>query len=160
MIAVYPGSFDPVTSGHLDIIRRAAAMYDEVVVLAAVNSSKSPMFGIAERVEMLETACSDLNNVSVERLEKALLVDFAMARGAQVIVKGLRAVSDFEYEFQMAMLNRRLQPAVETVFLMAAGEHSFLSSSIVKEIGRLGGQIEGLVPDAVLPFLKQSFANV
>ena len=117
------------------------------------------MFGIAERVRMLETACGDLGNVSVERLENALLVDFAVARGAQVIVKGLRAVSDFEYEFQMAMLNRRLQPAVETVFLMAAGEHSFLSSSIVKEIGRLGGQIEGLVPDAVLSFFKAKFCG-
>jgi pantetheine-phosphate adenylyltransferase len=159
MIAVYPGSFDPVTEGHHDIIKRAARMYDKVIVLVAVNSSKSALFTADERVDMLEKTCSGLPNVAFDRLEGSLLVDYAQANGADVIVRGLRFVSDFEYEFQMALLNRRLQPDIETVFMMASSEHSFLSSSIVKEIGRLGGQIEGLVPDVLLPVLRAKFGR-
>ena len=158
MIAVYPGSFDPVTSGHYDIITRAAGMFERLIVLVAVNSSKTPLFDAGERVEMLQACCASLKNVSVDTLDRRLLVDYAMERGAKSIVKGLRAVSDFEYEFQMALLNRHLQPQVETVFLMTSAEHSYLSSSIVKEIARLGGDIRGLVPDAALPFLEGKFA--
>ncbi len=159
MIAVYPGSFDPVTSGHFDIIRRAAGMYERLVVLVAVNSTKAPLFTALERVEMLRECCAALPNVAVDALPTGLLVEHAVALGAKVIVKGLRAVSDFEYEFQMALLNRRLQPQVETVFLMTGAEHSYLSSSIVKEIGRLGGDITGLVPDAALPPLRAKLAR-
>ncbi len=159
MIAVYPGSFDPVTSGHFDIITRAAGMFETVIVLVAVNSSKTPLFPAAERVEMLQNACAGLPNVRVDTLEGSLLVEYAMQQRAQVIVKGLRAVSDFEYEFQMALLNRHLQPRVETVFLMTSAEHSYLSSSIVKEIGRLGGDIRGLVPDTALGQLERKFAS-
>lgn len=157
MIAVYPGSFDPVTVGHYDIITRSAQMYETVIVVVAVNSSKAPVFDLAERVEMLEIACRDLPNVSIEPLADRLLVDFAAERGAGVILKGLRAVSDFEYEFQMAHINRRLRPDIETVFLMANSEHSFLSSSIVKEIARLGGEFAGLVPDGILPLMRSKF---
>ena len=158
MIAVYPGSFDPVTSGHYDIITRAAGMYERLIVLVAANSSKAPLFTAEERAGMLRTCCGPLANVSVDTLGRGLLVDYAMRQGAKTVVKGLRAVSDFEVEFQMALLNRRLQPQVETVFLMTSAEHSYLSSSIVKEIARLGGDIRGLVPDAALPFLDGKFA--
>ncbi len=159
MLAIYPGSFDPVTSGHFDIITRAAGMMESVVVLVAANSSKQPLFTADERLDMLHQACGYLPNVQVEKLSDELLVSYAMRIGAQVIVKGLRAVSDFEYEFQMALLNRHLQPNVETVFLMTSAEHSYLSSSIVKEIGRLGGDVTGLVPPAVLPFLHAKFTK-
>ena len=158
MIAVYPGSFDPVTSGHYDIITRAAGMFERLIVLVAVNSSKTPLFDAGERVQMLQACCRPLENVFVDTLDRRLLVDYAMERGAKSIVKGLRAVSDFEYEFQMALLNRHLQPLVETVFLMTSAEHSYLSSSIVKEIARLGGDIHDLVPDAALPYLQGKFA--
>ena len=157
MIAIYPGSFDPITSGHFDIIMRAAGMYDRLIVLVAANSSKAPLFSVEERAEMLRACCTSLPNVAVDRLPQGLLVDYALEHGAKAIVKGLRAVSDFEVEFQMALLNRRLQPQVETVFLMTSAEHSYLSSSIVKEIARLGGDIRGLVPDAALPFLQDKF---
>ncbi len=134
-------------------------MLEAVVVLVAVNSGKLPLFTPDERVEMLRRACVDLPNVRVEKLSDELLVSYAVRIGAQVIVKGLRAVSDFEYEFQMALLNRHLQPKVETMFLMTSAEHSYLSSSIVKEIGRLGGDITGLVPSIIQPFLQAKFAN-
>lgn len=160
MIAIYPGSFDPITSGHVDIITRASGLFETVIVLVAANSAKSPLFTAEQRVGLIEEACRSLRNVRVDRLADRLLVEYATGEGAQVIVKGLRAVSDFEYEFQMALLNRRLQPDVETVFLMTSAEHSYLSSSIVKEIARLGGDIRGLVPPAVLPFLKEKFERV
>jgi len=159
MIAVYPGSFDPVTSGHYDIIARAAGMFETLIVTVAVNSSKSPLFTAEERVELLRESCVDLPNVKVEALDNALLANYAMQRGAGAIVKGLRAVSDFEYEFQMALLNRRMQPEVETIFFMTAAEYSYLSSSIVKEIARLGGDITGLVPVAVEAALHQKFVK-
>ncbi|MDQ2686291.1 MAG: pantetheine-phosphate adenylyltransferase [Armatimonadota bacterium] len=160
MIAIYPGSFDPVTSGHFDIITRAAGLFETVIVLVAANSAKSPLFTPQQRVGMIEEACRALPNVRVDTLTDCLLVDYATAQGAQVIVKGLRAVSDFEYEFQMALLNRRLQPDVETVFLMTSAEHSYLSSSIVKEIARLGGDIRALVPSSALPMLQQKFGKI
>ena len=160
MIAIYPGSFDPVTSGHFDIISRASGLFETVIVLVAANSAKAPLFTAEQRAGMIQEACQALPNVRVDTLADRLLVEYATAQGAQVIVKGLRAVSDFEYEFQMALLNRRLQPDVETVFLMTSAEHSYLSSSIVKEIARLGGDVRGLVPASVLSLLKQKFERV
>ena len=159
MIAVYPGSFDPVTSGHLDIIKRSSLLYDEVIVLVATNSSKKPLFSVEERQAFLETCCKDLDNVRFDVLQDGLLVEYALSVGARAIVKGLRAVSDFEYEFQMALLNRKLAPEIETVFLMTSAEYSFLSSSIIKEIARLGGNIAGLVPEAVREELSRRFAQ-
>lgn len=159
MIAVYPGSFDPVTSGHLDIIERAASLYDTLIVLVAINSAKDSAFSDRQRVEMIQAAIDEkaLKNVRVDCFSEGLLVDYVQAQGARVIVKGLRAVSDFEYEYAMALLNRRLRPDIETIFLMTTGEYSFLSSSIVKEIARLGGDISGLVPAPVLPYVRAKF---
>ena len=159
MIAVYPGSFDPVTSGHYDIIERAAGMFETLIVLVAANSTKTPLFTAEERTALLRESCAELPNVQVAILPNTLLVEYARQCGAQVIVKGLRAVSDFEYEFQMALLNRHLQPEVETMFLMTAAEHSYLSSSIVKEIARLGGDIAGLVPESVRPALLEKYGH-
>lgn len=155
--ALVPGSFDPVTNGHLDIISRAAALFDEVRVVIASNASKSPLFSLSERTEMLVEVCSSYKNVSVHAFE-GLLVHYAQQHGATVIVKGLRAVSDFEYELQMALMNRRLAECVETMFLMTGAEYSYLSSNIVKEIARLGGAVEGLVPKSVEKRLREKLA--
>lgn len=155
--ALVPGSFDPVTNGHLDIIIRASAMFDEVLIAVAPNSTKTPLFTIEERIEMLTEVCASCENVTVTTFE-GLLVQFACENGVTAIVKGLRAVSDFEYELQMALMNRRLQPEIETIFLMTGAEYSYLSSSIVKEIARLGGAVEGLVPDCVEQRLRQKVA--
>lgn len=152
--ALVPGSFDPVTNGHLDIIGRAAGMFESVLVAVARNYSKAPLFSLAERVAMLQEVCAEWPNVAIDSFE-GLLVNYALERRATVIVKGLRAVSDFEYELQMALMNRRLSQDVETVFLMTGPEHSYLSSSIVKEIARLGGTVEGLVPRRVEELLRQ-----
>ncbi len=157
MIAVYPGSFDPITSGHLDVIIRAAGMFETLIVLVAANSAKSPLFTAEERADLVRRSCAGLPNVKVELLPATLLVNYVIKSGAKVIVKGLRAVSDFEYEFQMALLNRHLEPQVETIFLMTAAEHAYLSSSIVKEIARLGGDITGLVPVPVQAALAEKF---
>ena len=157
-IALVPGSFDPVTNGHLDIIQRAAAMFENVLVAVAKNYSKASLFTLEERVAILTEVCSDLPNVRIDAFE-GLLVRYAAENGATVIVKGLRAVSDFEYELQMALMNRRLQQNVETVFLMTGAEHSYLSSSIVKEIARLGGSVEGLVPQSVERRLQSKLAK-
>jgi pantetheine-phosphate adenylyltransferase len=146
--AIVPGSFDPVTNGHLDIIERAAALFERVTVAIAVNSAKAPLFTMEERMEMIREVTKHLPNVEVDSFN-GLLVEHAVSRGASVIVKGLRAVSDFEYELQMALMNRRQRPEVETVFMMTGTEYSYLSSSIVKEIARLGGSVEGLVPEHV-----------
>jgi pantetheine-phosphate adenylyltransferase len=146
--AVYPGTFDPVTNGHVDLIRRSAAVFDEVVVAILSNTDKTPMFTVEERVEMLESVARGLPHVSVTTFG-GLLVDFAHQIGASVIVRGIRAVSDYEYELQMAMMNRRLSSDVETVFLMPAEAYSYLSSRLVKEISALGGSVHGLVPSIV-----------
>ena len=146
--AVYPGTFDPVTNGHIDLIQRSAELFDHVIVAVLKNTEKSPLFTVAERVEMLEHAIEGLKNVSVTTFE-GLLVDFAQQSQATVIVRGIRAVSDYEYELQMALMNRRLAPRVETVFLMPAETYSYLSSRLVKEISQLGGSVRGLVPSAV-----------
>jgi len=155
-IAVCPGSYDPVTNGHLDVIRRAAGLYDEVVV-AVVNRSvrkSSSLFNADERVAFIEHAVADLANVRVEPFS-TLVVDFARSLGARAIVKGLRAISDFEYELEMNQLNRRQDPEIESVYLMASPQYSFLSSSGVKELATFGGKIDDLVPDEVARRLQE-----
>jgi pantetheine-phosphate adenylyltransferase len=146
--AVYPGTFDPVTNGHLDLIQRCSTLFDDVVVTILRNTEKAPFFTLEERVEMLETVIKDLKNVSVTTFG-GLLVDYAEQIEASVIVRGIRAISDYEYELQMALMNRRLSSKVETVFMMPAETYSYLSSRLVKEISALGGSIHGLVPAIV-----------
>ena len=155
-IAVCPGSYDPVTNGHLDVIRRTANLYDEVVV-AVVNRSvrkSSALFGIEERLGFIERATAELDGVRVEPFS-TLVVDFARSLGARAIVKGLRAISDFEYELEMNQLNRRQDPTIESVYLMASPQYSFLSSSGVKELATFGGRIDDLVPDEVATRLQE-----
>jgi pantetheine-phosphate adenylyltransferase len=147
-LAVYPGSFDPLTNGHVDIITRGARIFDRIIVAVLVNAEKSPLFTMAERVETARTVFKDLPNVEVDTFE-GLLVDYVERRGAQVIVRGLRAVSDFEFEFQMALMNRRLNGRIETVFMMPAEQYSYISSRLIKEVFALGGRVHGLVPDMV-----------
>jgi pantetheine-phosphate adenylyltransferase len=143
--AVYPGSFDPVTNGHIDLIRRSAQLFGEVVIAILENTDKTPLFSLDERMEMLRESIGDLESVSVVTFG-GLLVDFVQQIGASVIVRGIRAVSDYEYELQMALMNRRLSNKVETVFMMPAETYSYLSSRLVKEISLLGGSVRGLVP--------------
>lgn len=154
--AVCPGSFDPVTNGHLDVFRRAAAQYDNVVVSVLVNSTKAGMFTIDERIELIRESVRDLPNVSVDSFA-GLLADWCKANGVTAIVKGLRAVSDFDYELQMAQMNKLL--GVETVFVATKPEYSFLSSSIIKEIAKYGGDVGSLVPEHVHQALKAHFAS-
>lgn len=154
--AVYPGSFDPVTNGHLDIITRGAALVDELIVAVVTNPAKKPLFTLAERQEILRETISPGLQVRVETFS-GLLVDFVRTRQAQIILKGLRALSDFEFEFQMALLNRNLAPTVDTVFLMTADQHAFLSSSSVKEIASLGGSVAQMVPPHVDLKLREKF---
>ena len=154
--AIYPGSFDPVTNGHLDVIERASRLFDEVIVAVAVNSEKTGLFSFEERVELLRKALAGSANVSVTRFE-GLLVDFARAQEAQAVIRGLRAVSDFEFEFQMALMNRKLEPGIETIFLMPKEEYTYLSSRLVKEIARLGGNVSAFVPDSVAAALREKF---
>jgi len=156
--ALYPGSFDPVTNGHIDIIQRASTLCDEVLVTVLPNISKSPLFSLEERIEMIKTVTEQYSNVTVTT-HSGLLVNFASEQNAQVIIKGLRAVSDFEYEFQMALMNRKLNKNVETIFLMTQSKNSFLSSSLVKEVARLKGCINGLVPETVEKALIEKFAH-
>jgi pantetheine-phosphate adenylyltransferase len=159
-IAVCPGSYDPITNGHLDIIQRTAELFDEVVV-AVVNLStrkNQPLFGIDERIGFIESATSDLENVRAEPFD-ILVVDFARKAGAKSIVKGLRAISDFEYEFEMHQLNRMQAPDVDTLYLMASPQYSFLSSSGVKEIATFGGNIRDLVPDGVAERLQEELSR-
>jgi pantetheine-phosphate adenylyltransferase len=159
-IAVCPGSYDPITNGHLDVIRRAAVLYDEVVV-AVVNRSvrkSSALFGIEDRVGFIERALTDLDTVRVEPFS-TLVVDFARTVGATAIVKGLRAISDFEYELEMNQLNRRQDPEIESVYLMASPQYSFLSSSGVKELATFGGRIDDLVPDEVAGRLQEELTR-
>ena len=152
--ALYPGSFDPLTNGHVDIIRRGARLFDRIIVAILVNPEKSPLFTAAERVEIAREALADLPNVEVDTFD-GLLVDYARRRRAGVIVRGLRAVSDFEYELQMALMNRRLNPEVETVFMMPAEPYTYVSSRLVKEVVALGGSVEGLVPEGVEARLRE-----
>ena len=148
VIAICPGSFDPVTNGHLDILTRASKMFNKLIVVVAYNSSKSCSFTPEERVEMIKKCIPNLENVEVDKFD-GLLADYAAAKGATAIVKGLRAMSDFEYEFQMALTNKKLNPNVETLFLTTAAENMYLSSSMVKQIASMGGDIESFVPEVI-----------
>jgi pantetheine-phosphate adenylyltransferase len=156
--AIYPGSFDPLTLGHVDVIERALRLFDEVVVAAAPSEGKRPLFPIDERLELIRASLPGEKRLKVKKLD-GLLVDFVTAEKAQVIVRGLRAVSDFEFEFQMALMNRRLEPAVETIFLMPKEDYSYISSRIVKEVARLAGDVSGVVPPPVAAALRQKFAG-
>lgn len=153
VLAIYPGSFDPVTNGHLDLIERGAKIFDRLVVAVLSNMDKEPLFSTPERVEMLREVSRPWNNVEVDVFH-GLLVDFARQRQAQVILRGIRAISDYEYELQMALMNRKLQPQIETVFMMPAEAYSYLSSRLVREIARLGGPVKGMVPSVVEQRLK------
>ena len=148
VVAIYPGSFDPITNGHLDLIQRGSAMFDKLIVSILRNDEKQALFSVAERIEMLKEVVGGFSNVEVASFD-GLLVDYAAECGASVILRGIRAVSDYEYELQMALMNRRLRPEIETVFLMAGEAHSFISSRLVKEVIGLGGNIAGLVPPSV-----------
>lgn len=156
--AVCPGTFDPVTNGHLDIIERAARLFDQVFVVVFQNPEKSPLFDVKERVWMLRESTGHIPNVSVGE-SNGLLVDFARKAGAQAIVKGLRAVSDFEYEFQMALMNKKLEPGIETLFVATAAEHAYLSSSMVKMLAGFGACTRGLVPPVVHERLRRKFES-
>ncbi len=148
VVAIYPGSFDPITNGHLDLIERGSALFDRLIVAILRNDEKQALFSVDERIEMLKEVIRGFSNVEVGSFD-GLLVDYAADCNATVILRGIRAVSDYEYELQMALMNRRLKPSIETVFLMAGEAHSFISSRLVKEVIRLGGNIAGLVPGSV-----------
>jgi pantetheine-phosphate adenylyltransferase len=147
-LAVYPGSFDPLTNGHVDIISRGTRMFDRIVVALARNAEKAPLFTMEERIEITRAVFKDHPNVEVDTFD-GLLVDYVERRRAQVIVRGLRAVSDFEFEFQMALMNQRLNPRIETVFMMPAEQYTYISSRLIKEVFSLGGRVHGLVPELV-----------
>ena len=153
-LAVYPGSFDPLTNGHVDIITRGARIFDRIIVAILINAEKAPLFGMGERLEITKEVFKDFPNVEVDTFE-GLLVDYVERRHAHVIVRGLRAVSDFEFEFQMALMNRRLNGKIETVFMMPAEQYSYISSRLIKEVFALGGRVHGLVPDTVEERLRQ-----
>jgi pantetheine-phosphate adenylyltransferase len=153
-LAVYPGSFDPLTNGHVDIITRGARIFDRIIVAIATNAEKSPLFTLQERIEIARAVFADLKTVEVDTFS-GLLVDYVQRRHANAIVRGLRAVSDFEYEFQMALMNRRLNGKIETVFMMPAEQYSYISSRLIKEVFALGGLVHGLVPDMVEERLRQ-----
>ena len=149
-ICICPGSFDPITVGHIDIIKRASSLFDKVIIAVMVNSKKNCMFSAKERVDLIKRCVSDIPNVEVDYSEGVLLADFAREKGACAVVKGLRAMSDFEYEFQQALINQKLNEQMETVFLVTSSENMFLSSSMVKEVCSLGGDISQFVPEAIL----------
>jgi pantetheine-phosphate adenylyltransferase len=148
LTAVYPGSFDPVTNGHLDLIARGAKIFDRLIVAVARNLDKDPLFAVQERVAMLEAVTFEWKNVEVD-IFGGLLMDYARSKGARVVLRGIRAVSDYEYELQMAMMNRKIEPEIETVFMMPGEAYSYVSSRLVRELARLGGSVKGLVPQLV-----------
>ena len=158
-IAIYPGSFDPVTSGHLNIIQRAATIFDKLIVCVMVNSSKNPMFSLEERVEFIKRVTNDLPNVE-EDFSDELLAEYARKKGSCVIVKGLRAGSDFENEFQMAMINHKINPNLDTMFLTAEHQYMYLSSSTVKELASYDVDLSEFLPDKIIPVFKQRIADV
>ena len=157
-IAIYPGTFDPVTFGHLDVLERAAKMFDKVIISAAASSGKTALFSLVERIEMLKKITMKLKNVQTESFG-GLLVDYAKSKKAVVIIRGLRAISDFEYEFQMALTNRKIAPEIETVFLMPNEKYSYISSTFVREIAKYGGDVSGFVPKAAEEMLKKKFSS-
>lgn len=156
--AVYPGTFDPVSNGHLDLIKRGLRIFDKLIVAVALNPTKNPLFNIDERVYFIREAVKVWKNVEVEAFDN-LLIDYVKKKKADVIIKGLRAVSDFEHELQMSLMNRRLDTHIETVFMMPSEEYSFLSSKVLKEVASLKGDIRGMVPPAVVEGLKRKFKN-
>jgi len=156
---LYPGSFDPFTNGHLDLIVRAGMLFDRVIVAVGVNSAKNPMFSMEERCELIRESCAELKHVEVIKLESGLLVDALADSGADAILRGLRAFSDFEYELQMALLNRNLRRECETIFMMPTLKNSFVSSSLVKEVAKLGGDFEAYVPPPVAAALHKKLNN-
>lgn len=154
--AVYPGSFDPVTNGHLDIIKRASTVFDELIVAVAVNSSKKSLFTGEERVDLIKNVVNGIENVKVEYFE-SLLTEYLKKNGISIVIRGLRAVTDFDYEFALAMMNRNLYSRVETIFMMTSDKYSFISSRLVKEVSQFGGEITDYVPDYVNKKLKEKF---
>jgi pantetheine-phosphate adenylyltransferase len=154
--AIYPGSFDPLTNGHLDLIERGSKIFEELIVAILRNSEKDPLFTLPERKEMLQEMVKHYPNVHVDSFE-GLLVDYAMKKNAKAVLRGIRAISDYEYELQMALMNRKLQPQLETVFMASGETYSYLSSRLVKEIFRLGGSVRGLVPDLVEKKMREKF---
>ena len=156
--ALYPGTFDPPTNGHVDIIQRGARLFDHLIVAILVNPVKNPLFSVEERMEMLREATSSIANVSFARFD-GLMVEFAREQGVAAVLRGIRAISDYEYEFQMALMNRRLAPEIETVFLQPAGRYSFVSSRMLKEVFSLGGDVTGLLPPNVLKRLRARINN-
>lgn len=155
-IAVYPGTFDPITNGHIDIIKRSLRIFERVVIAVAPNPKKTPLFDLKERTYMIEEAVRGMRNIEIEPFE-GLLVDYISQKGAIAIIRGLRAVSDFEYEFQMALMNRKLSDTIETVFMMPSEEYSYLTSSLIKEVASYGGEVKDLVPPVVARRLKDLF---
>jgi pantetheine-phosphate adenylyltransferase len=153
-LAIYPGSFDPTTNGHLDLIERGAKIFEELVVAILRNSEKSPMFSVAERLEMLRTLTAHLKNVRIDTFD-GLMVEYAVSMNAVCILRGIRAISDYEYELQMALMNRKLEPTLETVFMMPADKYSYVSSRLVREVAQAGGPVKGLVPDVVEQKLRE-----
>ena len=157
-IAVYPGSFDPITNGHLDIVHRALEFVDELIIAILVNPEKQPLFTVKERIELIKKVIPVNHRIKIDQFH-GLLVDYAEKRNARIILRGLRAVSDFDYEYQMALMNRRLAPEIETVFLVPAEQYTYVSSRLVKEIAYLGGTIKGLVPDVVEKKMRARFGR-
>jgi pantetheine-phosphate adenylyltransferase len=157
-VAIYPGSFDPITNGHLDLIQRGARLFDRLIVSVLRNETKAPLFSVEERTEMLREVVQVYPNVEIDSFG-GLLVEHAASRGATVLLRGIRAISDYEYEWQMALMNRRLRPGLETVFMMASEAHSFISSRLVKEVFSLGGNVAGLVPPSVEARLRGRLAQ-
>jgi pantetheine-phosphate adenylyltransferase len=153
-LAVYPGSFDPLTNGHVDIIERGSRIFDSIIVAVLGNKEKTPLFSVDERVSIIKAVFKKSTNVQVDTFD-GLLVEYAMRKKASVLVRGLRAVSDFEYEFQMALMNRHLAPGLETVFMMPAEQYTYLSSRLIKEVFSLGGEVTGLVPPAVETWMRR-----
>lgn len=157
-IAIYPGTFDPVTFGHLDVLERAAKMFDKIIISAAASTDKTTLFSPEERIEMLRRISAKMKNVETESFS-GLLVDYARSKKADVIIRGLRAISDFEYEFQMALTNRKIAPSIETVFLMPNEKYSYISSTFVREIAKYGGDVSEFVPGVVFDMLKKKFSK-
>ena len=155
-IALYPGTFDPITNGHVDIIARAREQFDGVIVIAAVNAAKSPLFTLDERVELIRDSVKEITNVTVDSFD-GLIVNYAVSHGATAIVRGLRAISDFEYEFQMALMNRKLASTVETVFLMPGEKYTYLNSTIIREVAKMKGDVSEFVPAGVMKKLREKF---
>jgi len=156
--AIYPGTFDPITNGHIDVINRSLKIFDEVIIAVAPSRKKTPLFNIDERIKLIQASVKDIKGAKVEKFD-TLLVNYVKEKGSFVIIRGLRAVSDFEYELQMALMNRKLDPEIETVFLMPNQEYTFLSSTLVKEIAAFGGCLRGLVPPPVEKALKGKYSN-